>query len=114
MLRLATDTPTLVVVPDLVEHDQPNHWGNSCKQSKNKQKQDNMQLNCRWETQTNLNTRNLGFWKLETGSLANSASPAEVARAKSNQQNPICSWWLRGYIRGGEDDQDVVRVLLQP
>jgi hypothetical protein len=34
-------------------------------------------------------THNLGFWKLETGSLANSASPAEVARAKSNQQNPF-------------------------
>jgi hypothetical protein len=28
----------------------------------------------------------LGFWKSETGSLANSASPADVARAKSNQQ----------------------------
>jgi hypothetical protein len=46
------------------------------------------------------------------GSLANSASPAEVARAKSNQQNPICSWRLRRYMRGGEDDQDVVRVML--
>jgi hypothetical protein len=46
------------------------------------------------------------------GSLANSASPDEVARAKSNQQNPICSWCLRGYMRGGEDDQDVVRVML--
>jgi hypothetical protein len=33
------------------------------------------------------NTIRLGFWKPETGSLANSASPAEVARAKSNQQN---------------------------
>jgi hypothetical protein len=44
------------------------------------------------------------------GSLANSTSPAEVGRAKSNQQNLICSWWLRGYMRGGEDDQDVVRV----
>jgi hypothetical protein len=30
---------------------------------------------------------NLGFWKLEMGSLANSTSPAEVAKAKSNQQN---------------------------
>jgi hypothetical protein len=29
----------------------------------------------------------LGFWKPETGSLANSALPTEVARAKSNQQN---------------------------
>jgi hypothetical protein len=29
----------------------------------------------------------LGFSKQETGSLANSASPAEVAKAKSNQQN---------------------------
>jgi hypothetical protein len=34
---LAIDTPTPVVVRDLVEHDQPNHYGNSCKQSKNKQ-----------------------------------------------------------------------------
>jgi hypothetical protein len=33
---------------------------------------------------------NLGFWKPEIGCLANSASPAEVAKAKSNQQNPIC------------------------
>jgi hypothetical protein len=55
-----------------------------------------------------------GVLKLETGSLANSASLAEVARAKSNQQNLICSWRLRGYMRGGEDDQDVVRVVLQP
>jgi hypothetical protein len=28
------------------------------------------------------------FWKKETDSLANSASPTEVAKAKSNQQNP--------------------------
>jgi hypothetical protein len=54
----------------------------------------------------------LGFCKLETGSLANSASPAEVARAKSNQQNAIYSLWLRGYMRGEEDDQDMVRVVL--
>jgi hypothetical protein len=33
----------------------------------------------------------LGFWKLETGSLANSTLLAEVARAKSNQQNPRVS-----------------------
>jgi hypothetical protein len=33
----------------------------------------------------------LGFWKPETGSLANSASPAEVARAKSYQKNPRVS-----------------------
>jgi hypothetical protein len=59
-----------------------------------------------------MNTRNLGFWKPETGSLANSALPIEVARAKSNQQNLIYSWRLRGYMRGGEDDQDVVRVML--
>jgi hypothetical protein len=31
---------------------------------------------------------NLGFWKPEMGSLANSASPAEVSKAKSNQENP--------------------------
>jgi hypothetical protein len=43
---------------------------------------------------------NLGFWKPETGSLANSASPAEVARAKSNQQILISSWRLRGYMGG--------------
>jgi hypothetical protein len=30
---------------------------------------------------------NLGFQKQETGSLANSESPVEVAKAKSNQQN---------------------------
>jgi hypothetical protein len=29
----------------------------------------------------------LGFWKPEMGSLANSVSTAEVAKAKSNQQN---------------------------
>jgi hypothetical protein len=45
-------------------------------------------------------------------SLANSVLPAEVARAKANQQNPICSSWIRGYMRGGEDDQDVVKVML--
>jgi hypothetical protein len=28
----------------------------------------------------------MGFWKQETSSLTNSASPAEVAKAKSNQQ----------------------------
>jgi hypothetical protein len=42
---LATDTPTLAVVHDLVEHDQPNHYGNSWKQSKNKQEQDKQELN---------------------------------------------------------------------
>jgi hypothetical protein len=30
----------------------------------------------------------VGYWKHETGNLANSALPAEVAKAKSNQQNP--------------------------
>jgi hypothetical protein len=53
-----------------------------------------------------------GVLKTETGSLANSVSPAEVARAKSNQQNPICLWWLWGYMRGREDNQDVGRVVL--
>jgi hypothetical protein len=33
---LATDAPISAVVRDLVEHNQPNHLGNSCKQSKNK------------------------------------------------------------------------------
>jgi hypothetical protein len=33
----------------------------------------------------------LGFWKQEMGSLTNSVSPTEVARAKSNQQNPSVS-----------------------
>jgi hypothetical protein len=37
------------------------------------------------------NTIMLGFWKPETDSLANSTSPAEVERAKSNQQNPSVS-----------------------
>jgi hypothetical protein len=37
---LATDTPTPAVVRALMEHDQPNHKGNCCKQSKNKQEQD--------------------------------------------------------------------------
>jgi hypothetical protein len=46
------------------------------------------------------------------GSLANNASPAEVARAKSNKKNLIYLWWLWGYMRGGEDDQDVGRVML--
>jgi hypothetical protein len=30
----------------------------------------------------------LGFWKQETGGLANSASSAEEAKAKFNQQHP--------------------------
>jgi hypothetical protein len=30
----------------------------------------------------------VGFWKQETYILANSASPAKEAKAKSNQQNP--------------------------
>jgi hypothetical protein len=30
----------------------------------------------------------VGFWKQEMGSLANSVSSAEVAKAKSNQWNP--------------------------
>jgi hypothetical protein len=64
------------------------------------------------KTQTNLNIHNLGFWKLETGSLANSASLTEVARAKSNQQNMTYLWRLWGYMRGGEDDQNVGRVVL--
>jgi hypothetical protein len=34
---LATDTTTPAVARDLVEHDQPNHYGNSCMKSKNKQ-----------------------------------------------------------------------------
>jgi hypothetical protein len=42
---LVTDTPTPAVVHDLVEHDQPNHWGNSCKKSKKKQEQDKQELN---------------------------------------------------------------------
>jgi hypothetical protein len=89
---LATDTPTPAVVHD-------RRTSNKIADGK---------------TQTNQNTHNLGFWKPEMGSLANSASSAEVARAKSNQQNPIYFWWLRGYMRGGEDDQDVVRVISNP
>jgi hypothetical protein len=49
---LATHTPTPVVVRDIVEHDQPNHEENSCKQSKNIQEQDKQELN--------LYSRNLG------------------------------------------------------
>jgi hypothetical protein len=33
----------------------------------------------------------MGFWQAKMGSLANSASPAEAAKAKSNQQNPSVS-----------------------
>jgi hypothetical protein len=53
-----------------------------------------------------------GVLEIGDGSLANSASPTKVAKAKSNQQNQICSWRLRRYMRGGEDDQDVGRVVL--
>jgi hypothetical protein len=53
-----------------------------------------------------------GFWKLEMGSLANSASPAEVARAKSNQQNPPLFLVAKGVYERGEDGQEVVRVML--
>jgi hypothetical protein len=55
-----------------------------------------------------------GALQHETGSLANNVSSAKVAKAKSNQQNLLCSWRLRGYMRGVQDDQDVVRVVLQP
>jgi hypothetical protein len=43
----------------------------------------------------------LGIWKQETGSLANSASPAEVAKAKSDQQKPALFLAAKGvYERG--------------
>jgi hypothetical protein len=38
-LRLSNRYTTSNGRRDLVEHDQPNHKGNSCKQSKNKQEQ---------------------------------------------------------------------------
>jgi hypothetical protein len=49
------------------------------------------------------------------GGLANRASPTKVARAKSNQQNPICLWrlYIEVYERV-EEDQRGVRVVLQP
>jgi hypothetical protein len=46
------------------------------------------------------------------GSLANSASPAEVATVKSNQQNPHPFLVANGVYERGEDDQDMVRVML--
>ena len=45
---LAIDTPTPEIVVTLSARDQPNHEGScSCKQSKNKQEQDEQQLNCK-------------------------------------------------------------------
>jgi hypothetical protein len=41
---IPTYTPTPAVVRDLVEHHQPNHYGDSCKQSKNKQNKINKNL----------------------------------------------------------------------
>jgi hypothetical protein len=46
---LATDTPTPALVHDRVEHDQSNHKGNSCKQSKTQQKQDKQATQLRIE-----------------------------------------------------------------
>jgi hypothetical protein len=46
------------------------------------------------------------------GGLADTSVYKEVAAAKHIiKQNPICSWWLSGHMRGGEDDQDVVSVM---
>jgi hypothetical protein len=57
---------------------------------------------------------NLGFWKLKMGSLANSASPTEVVKAKSNQQNPICVVVAMEIYKRVENDQRGARVVLQP
>jgi hypothetical protein len=57
---------------------------------------------------------NLGFWKSETGSLDNSASPAEVAKAKSNQQNPHLFVVTMEIYERVEDDQRGAGVVLQP
>jgi hypothetical protein len=44
------------------------------------------------------------IWGLESskmGGLADTHFYKEVAAAKlTTKQNPICSWWLRGYMRG--------------
>jgi hypothetical protein len=52
--------------------------------------------------------------KPETGSLANNASPAEVARAKSNQQNPICLCWLWRYMTGWRMTKGVLGSCSNP
>jgi hypothetical protein len=48
------------------------------------------------------------------GSLANSASPTEVVKAKSNQQNPICVVVAMEIYKRVENDQRGARVVLQP
>ena len=102
---LATDKQTPAAVRNLVKHDQPNHKGNSCKQLKNKQEQDNKQLDSqRWGSESS-----------SMGGLVDTRIYKEVAEAKlTTKQNPICLWRLGRYMRGGEDDQDVVGVVLQP
>jgi hypothetical protein len=57
---------------------------------------------------------NLGFWKLEMGSLANSTSPAEVAKAKSIQQNTNLFVAAMEIHERVEDDQRGYGVVLQP
>jgi hypothetical protein len=56
------------------------------------------------------------IWGLEssrTDSLVDTHVYKEVAAAKlTTKQNPLYSWWLRGYMRGREDAHDVVRVML--
>jgi hypothetical protein len=48
------------------------------------------------------------------GSLANSASPADLARAKSNQQKPHLFVAAMEIYEGVEDDQRGAGVVLQP
>jgi hypothetical protein len=92
MLHLSDRYPNCCGQRDLVQHDNPATRAPVLKQSKNKQEQVEQALNCEMNIKCIAeNTIRLGFWKPETGSVANSASLAEVSRAKSNQQNPSVS-----------------------
>jgi hypothetical protein len=69
MARLQPSTDD-AVVHDLVEHDQPNHLVNSCKQSKNKQEQDNKQLNCRWKNSNQFEYKEFGVLEIGDGQFS--------------------------------------------
>jgi hypothetical protein len=56
----------------------------------------------------------VGFWKQEMGSLGNNASLAEVAKAKSNQQNPHFFVVSMEVYKRVDDDQRGAGVMLQP
>jgi hypothetical protein len=66
-----TDTRTPAVVCDLMEHDQPNHKGNSCKQLKNKINNNSICIHKIW-----------GLESSRTGGLADTRVYREVAAAK--------------------------------